>query len=507
MPPRTTVWILGDQLLKIHPAIQKAEEEHPRSSIQVLLIENRARISRLPYHRKKIVLLLSAMRHYAVELKNQGYEVDYIQAPSLQAGLARHFQAWNPERIYTMAASERRGREFQQQTLAKRTDAAVDVLPNTQFLVGRFNPIPEPEPEKSYVMENFYRAMRRHFGLLMDGGNPAGGQWNYDKENRKRLPRDVRIPEPPRFSPDQITTTVIDEVRELKAATGSLQDFALAVTGSDANLAFDDFVKNRLPEFGPFEDAMSSTSGTLFHSILSPYLNLGLLDPLDLAMQAEEAYLNDQAPINSAEGFIRQIIGWREYMYWQYWRMGPEYRELNFWKASRPLPAWFWDGGTRMKCLAQALKRIQNTGYAHHIERLMLLSNFSLLAGLDPGEVNDWFLSHFIDAYEWVMEPNVIGMGLHADGGLTATKPYIASANYINKMSDYCKGCEYNHRQRTGEGACPFNALYWNFLLENEQTLRNNPRMGPNVLGLRHLEDEERILIRSEAQEFLSGLI
>jgi deoxyribodipyrimidine photolyase-related protein len=262
----------------------------------------------------------------------------------------------------------------------------------------------------------------------------------------------------------------------------------------------------RLASFGPYEDAMSSQHPVLYHSLLSPYLNIGLLEPLDLIEAVQQAYHQGQAPINSVEGFVRQILGWREYVCWQYWRLMPGLMEANAWDAQRPMPQLFWDAQTEMNCLRHAIGRAIQTGYNHHIERLMLLCNFCLLAGIHPATVNDWFLTFYVDAYEWVMAPNVIGMGLNADGGLIATKPYIASANYINRMSDYCQPCRYNQKQRTGEDACPFNFLYWGFLLNHEATLRANPRLGRNVMGLRHLDADERRAVRCQALEFLDGL-
>jgi deoxyribodipyrimidine photolyase-related protein len=251
---------------------------------------------------------------------------------------------------------------------------------------------------------------------------------------------------------------------------------------------------------------MSSQHTILFHSLLSPYLNLGLLRPLELIRGAEAAYEDEKAPINSVEGFIRQILGWREFMFWQYWRLMPELYENNFWNARRPLPSFFWDGQTDLNCLRQVLRRALDSGYNHHIERLMILANFSLLTGLDPIAVNEWFLSMYVDAYDWAMAPNVIGMGLHADGGLIASKPYIASANYINKMSNYCPSCAFDRNQRSGEKACPFNFLYWNFLIEKEEVLRANPRLGPNVLGLRHLDQAEREKVQKDARSFLETI-
>jgi deoxyribodipyrimidine photolyase-related protein len=287
---------------------------------------------------------------------------------------------------------------------------------------------------------------------------------------------------------------------------GSVQGFGLAVTRQQALEALDDFVAHRLADFGPYEDAMSSQHTTLYHSFLSPYLNVGLLEPLELIEATQRAYHQGRVPINSAEGLVRQVLGWREYIYWQYWRLMPDLLEANAWQAKRPLPRFFLDGQTEMHCLSQTIQRAIDAGYNHHIERLMLLCNFCLLAGIEPAAVHDWFLSFYVDAYEWVMAPNVLGMGLNADGGLIATKPYIASANYINRMSDYCRACRYRHMQRTGEDACPFNFLYWSFLLEHEATLRANPRLGRNVLGLRHLDEAERQVVRRQARSFLDGL-
>jgi deoxyribodipyrimidine photolyase-related protein len=280
----------------------------------------------------------------------------------------------------------------------------------------------------------------------------------------------------------------------------------LAVTREEALKVLDDFIENRLPNFGAYEDAMAQEEPILFHSVLSPLMNIGLLEPLEIVQRAEAAYHAGRAPINSVEGFIRQIIGWREYVYWRYHKMMPEFHTLNHWNATRQLPDFFWTAKTNMNCLQQIIGRVIETGYSHHIERLMVLCNFALLAGINPKEVNDWFLSVYFDAYDWVVTPNVIGMGLCADGGIVGTKPYISSAAYINKMSNYCQSCAYNPKVRTGDDACPFNYLYWNFLLRFESQLRANPRMGPNVLGLKHLDADERLRVQEQAEEFLQTL-
>jgi deoxyribodipyrimidine photolyase-related protein len=502
--PVISVWILGDQLLANHPALQQAVQLAGRDRVRLLLIESARRTAQRPYQRQKLVLLFSAMRHYAAELEAQGYQVDYHQADSFTAGLQKHLQQWRPAQLLTMAASSYPGRQFQA-GLATRLNVPVDILPNSQFLTGRYNPIPNPAPDKQYVMEYFYRDMRRHFDVLMEGKGPVGGRWNYDQENRQPLPPDNQPPSDRQFAPDAITQAVMAELADWQPGVGTTADFGYAVTRAQALALFDDFLTHRLAEFGPYEDAMSGRSHSLYHSLLSPYLNLGLLEPMELIRAAEQAYRDGRAPLNSVEGFTRQILGWREFIYWQYWRQMPGMTAQNSWQAERPLPQFFWTGETEMACLRHALQRALATGYNHHIERLMLLANFLMLSGVDPAEANGWFLSLYIDAYDWVMAPNVIGMGLNADGGLTATKPYIAAANYINKMSDHCAGCRYNPRQRHGEDACPFNFLYWHFLLVHEARLRANPRLGRNVLGLRYLDEAERAAVRRQAETFLDS--
>ena len=503
---RGSVWILGDQLLEQHPALTNAEREHGRDRLRVVLVESVERTRKFPYQRKKLVLVFSAMRHYAKRLRAEGYAVDYVQAPSFQGGLRQHVAAWQPDQLFTMAASEYDTRRHQEK-LAEQLGVPVSLVPNSQFLVGEFDPYPDAGRDKRVVMEYFYRAMRRHFQVLMDGHDqPLGGQWNYDQENRKPLPEGVQPPKPASFQPDAITKEVMSEVEAADHGVGTVVGFDLAVTRQQALAAVRDFVAHRLAEFGPYEDAMSSQHRTLYHSVLSPYLNIGLLEPRELVLAVERAYDEGQAPINSVEGFVRQVLGWREYVYWQYWRLMPELAEANAWRAERPVPAFFWDGQTEMNCLGRVIRRVINTGYSHHIERLMLICNYCLLAGINPALLNKWFLSFYIDAYEWVMVPNVIGMGLNADGGLVATKPYVASANYINRMGDYCLACRFDRRSRTGPDACPYNFLYWNFLLKHEPALRANPRLGRNVLGLRHLGDVERTEVRRQAADFLDDL-
>jgi deoxyribodipyrimidine photolyase-related protein len=430
--------------------------------------------------------------------------VDYVRAPHFTHGLKQHLAQRRPARLLIQAAADYAGRQWQTQQAEAALGLPVVVLPNAQFLTGRYNPF--PAPGKKVVLENFYRAMRRHFGLLMEGETPVGGQWNFDRENRRPLPKDATPPTPRRFPPDALTQQVMAEVEAAGHGVGSVAGFGYAVMHAQARAALDDFITHRLDLFGPYEDAMTTRHRTLYHAVLSPYLNLGLLDPLEIAQAAVGAYHAGRARLNSVEGFVRQVIGWREYMYWQYWRLMPQLAQSNHWQATRPLPGFFWTGETDLNCLRHVLRGALETGYSHHIERLMVLSNFAVLAGLDPQAVTAWFRAVYVDAYDWVMQTNVIGMGLNADGGQLATKPYLASANYINKMSDYCAGCRFNAKARTGPEACPFNTLYWNFLITHEAVLRANPRTGPAVLGVSRLNADERRHIQQQARRFLDSL-
>ena len=501
-----SAWVLGDQLLDDHPALRAARDLAADGEVRVVMVESAERLAQLPYHRRKLVLVLSAMRHHAEELRAGGVTVDYRSAADFESGLAAHVAEHGVTRLVTMAASEHATRQ-RQHALAEWLGIDVDVLPNSQFLVETTANLPSPAPGRTVVMETFYRAIRRQLDVLMrpDGG-PVGDAWNLDHENRRPIPKDVSIPDRVRFAPDAITRRVIAEVAASPHAHGSADGFDLAVTRADARAALDDFVAHRLADFGRYEDAMTERSDLLFHSHLSPYVNLGLLDPMEMARAAEAAYHAGAAPLNSVEGFVRQTIGWREFMYWQYWRRMPGFHDENAWEAHRPMPRLFWDADTRMRCLRHAVGSVLATGHHHHIERLMLVCNFCLLAGVDPGQVNDWFLTFYVDAYDWVVTPNVIGMGLNADGGKTATKPYVASANYIDKMSDYCRGCAYDRKARTGPDACPFNTLYWNFVIANEERLGRNRRTSRVAINLRRIDVGEREAIQRDAAAFLSTL-
>jgi deoxyribodipyrimidine photolyase-related protein len=349
-------------------------------------------------------------------------------------------------------------------------------------------------------METFYRRMRRQTGLLMDGKNPQGGAWNYDRLNRDRPAAGHRFPSIPRFEPDDITRSVMDLVADaFPVHFGALDEFWLPVTRNAAETFLEDFLENRLDLFGPYEDAIVVGQPALYHSLIAPLLNIGLLEPLDVCRRAEARYREGHARLNSVEGFIRQVIGWREFVYQVYHLHMPGYGHTNYFEADLPLPDFYWSGDTDMYCVADAVENLRRYGINHHIQRLMITGNLALIAGIDPQAVNRWYWLAYADAYEWVVTPNVLGLALFADGGLIATKPYAASANYINKMSDCCRQCRYNPRRALGETACPFNALYWDFLARNREKLQGNPRMNLVMALLKKRDPEELNSIRARA--------
>ncbi len=363
------------------------------------------------------------------------------------------------------------------------------------------------EGRKQLRMEFFYRDMRRFSGLLMEGDEPVGGQWNFDHDNRKALPPDVKPPKRRRFAPDAITRDVMAMVeRRFPDHFGELDGFGWAVTQDEALEALDHFIAACLPRFGDYQDAMKAGDGFLFHSVISPYLNVGLLTAREVCDRAEEAWRRGAAPLNAVEGFIRQILGWREYVRGLYWLKMPEYGTSNALDARRPLPAFYWTGRTRMNCLSLAIGGTIRTAYAHHIQRLMVTGNFALLAGIDPKAVEEWYLLVYADAFEWVELPNTHGMALFADGGIMASKPYAASGAYIDRMSDYCTGCAYDVGEKLGPKACPFNILYWDFLMRNEASLKSNPRMAMPYRTLARMDENRKARIRAEATAFLDGL-
>jgi len=507
-----TVWILGDQLVPDHPALAEADLQET----VVLFIESRRRGSHLRYHQQKLVLLYAAMRHRAEELREQGWTVDYRRmedTESFSDGLKAHVREHRPERITVMQPNDYAATKALP-PLAKAAGVSIDTVPTTMFLCGREEFAEWAEDKDHLLMEHHYRRMRRKLGLLMDAdGKPEGGSWNYDADNRNTFAQykkaDVEPPPLTDKQGDAITREVITEVaKHFADHPGRAEDFWLPVHRRGAQRWLRRFIKERLEGFGPWEDTMVEGEPHLWHSVLSPLLNIGLLTPAECVEAAVAAFDDGNAPLSSVEGFVRQIIGWREFVNGIYWLRMPGYTKLNGLDAKRPLPEWAWgrEGEeTDMNCLHQCVRQVRDTGYNHHIQRLMVLGNYFLLAGIRPDEALRWFNEMYVDAYDWVMAANVIGMALHADGGYMATKPYAAGSGYINRMSNYCEGCRYKPSKKTGEGACPFNYLYWDFYARHEKRFAGNHRVGMMLKTWKRKSPEEQKAIRRQAKEFLDA--
>lgn len=490
------IWVLGDQLWQTQAALASD------ANAPVILIESRHHSSQRPYHRQKLVLLWSAMRHFAIELETEGRTVTYTIAADFETPLRQWIEQQHISELRLMEPADR---PFAQFLDTLNLPCRLTRVPNNHFLwsVAEFKQW--AEGRKRLLMESFYREGRKRYNILMEGTaqrpTPVGGQWNYDKENRKPPKKGIDPPARHWFEPDEITQQVMADVAKLDTF-GDLEPFGWAVTRSQALQVLDDFINVRLTPFGPYQDAMVTGADTLWHALLSPYLNIGLLHPLEVIQTVEAAYHQQDLPLNSVEGFIRQVLGWREYMRGLYSYVDEDYPQKNYFDHHQPLPEFFWTGDTPMNCLHQSIDQVKRTGYNHHIQRLMILCNFALIAGLSPQAVESWFHAAFIDAYDWVMQTNVIGMGLFADGGLLATKPYAASANYVNRMSDYCQTCQYNPKARTGEDACPFNFFYWDFLARHRDKLQSQGRMNFILNHLDKMSGEDYNAIRDNARQW-----
>ncbi len=505
---RNLVLVLGDQLT---PAISSLASSDKNRDL-VLICEVVAEATYVKHHKKKIVLLFSAMRHFADELRGRGWRVAYTaiddanNAGSFVGEVERAVREHDPQSIVVTEPGEWRVLD-DMGTWAARFARPVSILPDTRFICSTEEFVAWTRDRKQLRMEFFYREMRRKTGLLMDGEKPVGGVWNLDHDNRKPAKADLFMPRPHRCEPDRITREVIAVVQDrFGDHFGDIEPFEYAVTRKDAELAFAHFVENALAKFGDYQDAMLRSERALYHAVVSMYLNCGLLDPLSMCRAVEAAYQQGLAPLNAVEGFIRQIIGWREYVRGIYWLKMPEYAASNHLGAKRPLPDFYWTGETKMACVAAAVTQTREDAYAHHIQRLMVTGNFALLAGISPQALHEWYLIVYADAYEWVELPNTIGMSQFADGGLLGSKPYAASGAYINRMSDYCSGCAYDVKARTGTDACPFNALYWNFIGRNADKFKSNPRMAQMVRTFEKFDAAERERITASAETFLASL-
>lgn len=498
------ILVLGDQLSE---GLSALREGNPDTDT-VVMAEVVEEATYVKHHPKKIALIFSAMRKFAAALEADGWTVAYAQlddtdnAGSIVGELLRRAEQTGAQEVICTEPGEWR-------LINKLTHAPIKttILQDDRFLASHGEFEAWADGRKALRMEYFYRNMRRKTGLLMDGDKPVGGQWNFDHDNRKPAPGSITPKGPLKFEPDNITGDVLGLVEaKFGSHFGELRPFWFATTRAQALEALDHFIAHSLPTFGDYQDAMLRGEDFLYHAIISPYLNIGLLGPLEVCQAAEKAYEKGDAPINAVEGFIRQIIGWREYVRGIYFLEGPEYAQRNALKQSRNLPDMYWGGETKMACMEAAVGQTAREAYAHHIQRLMVTGNFALLAGIDPSQVSNWYLEVYADAFEWVEAPNVVGMSQFADGGVIASKPYVSSGAYINRMSDYCKGCAYKVSQKTGDGACPFNTLYWHFLDRHRERFSSNARMGNMYRTWDRMDEEKRATVLSDAGAVLAKL-
>lgn len=496
-----TVWVLGDQL---HRGISGLSGCTPDDT-RVLLVESTAKLTSKRWHVQRAHLVLAAMRRFGEELRGAGFDVDYRRAASLRDGLHDHVDQYGPDEVVAMEPASWDG-------LAMLADEGVTTTRNNHFtchyrdfaawLDDRGGDL------RRVRMEDFYRWQRIRLDVLMDGDEPAGGQWNFDQDNREPPPVDGRSwPEPVRSDLDEVDRAVLADLEDLgpDATWGAKPDGLWPSSRRRALVRLRHAVEEVLPRFGAHQDAMLHNEPFLAHTLLSPALNLGMLTPTEVVEAVEDAHHAGSVPINAAEGFIRQVIGWREYLWGAYWHRMSADRDANHLGATRSLPPVL-DGAadTEMACVAAAVGGVHDHAYAHHIQRLMILGNLGLLAGVAPSAMVDWMWRSFVDGAEWVMLPNVVGMALYADGGQMATKPYAAGGNYIDRMSDYCKNCRYDRRARAGEDACPFTTLYWDFLARHRDALADNHRLGRPLANLDRLSDLDDV--RDRAVEVLARL-
>ena len=476
----------------------------------IVLVESIAKSRALPYHRKKLVLVLSALRHFAAELEADGFDVEIVRAKNYVAGIRKHVAARKSDRVVAM-----KPREF---GLARSLEVACergelgaplelhdDGGDGGHFFLTRAEIDGWMRNRKTVRMHQFYAWMRKTTGYLMDGSSPRGGKYSFDTDNRKTPGRE-RPADVIRFAPDPLTQEIMDKVAGWGGHWGEVDGFDWPVTRVDALRALESFFESNATKFGEFQDAMVAGEPYLWHARISAALNLSLLSPKEVCDRTVEEFEGGRMPLASAEGFLRQVLGWREFMRGVYWLRMPELREANGLQATRPLPKLYWQPElTELRCLRECASQVLETGYAHHIQRLMVLGNFALLAELAPIEVSHWFWAGFVDAYEWVELPNVHGMALFADETFT-TKPYAASGSYINRMSDYCSGCRYNVKLRTGDDACPFNSLFWRFMNRHRPRLEKNPRLRMLYRTWDKFSEGERDAVLGQAERFLQSL-
>ncbi|NYH11795.1 cryptochrome/photolyase family protein [Pseudomonas moraviensis] len=497
--------VLGDQLSFDLASLQALDAERDT----VLLVEIMEEASHVPHHPQKIALIFSAMRHFAQALRDQGVRVEYVRLddPENSGSVPGELHRWQAllqaEEVHVTECGD-----WRLEHSMKECGLPIHWHADTRFLCGREEFAAWAEGKKQLRMEFFYREMRRKSRLLLNGdGSPVGGAWNFDADNRKALPKSVKAPYPARFSNDAITNEVLALVKaRFSQHYGALDDFNYPVTHADAQALWAYFLDYGLAGFGDYQDAMASDEPFLFHARISAALNIGLLDLRQLCSDVESAYWSGSVALNAAEGFIRQLIGWREYVRGVYWLKMPDYAQGNSFGNTRPLPEFYWTGDTQMNCMRHAIGQSLQHAYAHHIQRLMVTGNFALLAGIAPSQICEWYLAIYMDAFDWVELPNTLGMVMHADGGYLGSKPYCASGQYINRMSDYCRGCAYKVSESTADNACPFNSLYWHFLMRHGELLRSNQRMAMMYKNLDRMPQAKQEALWQRGQRLLARL-
>jgi len=508
---RHLVVVLGDQL----SLESSAFDDFDKSSDLVWMAEVAGESTHVLSHKVRIAYFLSSMRHFAEKVRARSYRLEYRRLDDstnrgeLAAELHAALATFKPARIVIVEPGEYRV-ESMLKTVAAEAGIALDIRPDRDFYCSRAEFAAWAKRHSQLRMEFFYRDMRKKTGVLMERAQPVGGQWNYDADNRKSFGKagpGLLLPAPHAFPPDEITRDVTALVNQtFPNHPGTLANFELPVTAEDATIALNDFVANRLPSFGDYQDAMWTDQPFLYHARISATMNLKLLDPRAVIMAVEDAYHRGHAPLAAVEGFIRQILGWREYVRGIYWAFMPEYINRNALEATEKLPDFYWDRTTDMNCLKQVVGETLAYGYAHHIQRLMVTGLFALLFAVDPVEVHKWYLAIYWDAVEWVEMPNTTGLSQFADGGLMGSKPYIASGKYIHRMSNYCEGCRYKPDEAVGEKACPFTTLYWDFLMRHEQMLNGNQRTRMQVRNLTRISKEKKEAIREQARDFRAAM-
>lgn len=505
--PKTLRLILGDQLNSKHSWFEEVDDSNT-----YLMLELRQETDYVPHHIQKVVAFFLSMRTFAEHLKAQGHQVNYVQlddkdnTQNLEKMIKSYVEKYDFDRFEYQLPDEYRLDE-QLKSIIGNLPIPCRSVDSEHFLTERNYVKDFFKGKKTFVMESFYRQMRKDFDILMEGKKPLQGKWNFDHENRATL-KDKRLLRKAKKHPKNVAA-ILDMVKKAGVKSiGKIEEetFDWPCSREESLDLLDHFCNHLLIHFGDYQDALTTWDPFLFHSRLSFALNTKMLSPLEVVKKVESHWKEhqDQIDISQVEGFIRQILGWREYMRGIYWAKMPDFAELNFFNHDRNLPEWFWTGNTKMKCLSHSIGQSLDLAYAHHIQRLMVIGNFALLAGIHPDEVDQWYLGVYIDAIEWVEITNTRGMSQFADGGIVGTKPYVSSANYIHKMGNYCNHCAYSHTKKTGEGACPFNSLYWHFYDRNRDKLENNPRIGMAYRTLDKLKNKEELM--NQAEEYLKNL-